>query len=49
MPVKAGEYVNLPISGMKTGDGVKVRLTGETGITARYPFWDYDHSAVLYD
>ena len=49
MPVRAGEYVNLPIQGMKTGDGVKIRLTGETGITARYPFWDYDHSAMLHD
>ncbi|MDF2938485.1 MAG: hypothetical protein K0Q90_3858, partial [Paenibacillaceae bacterium] len=48
IPVKAGEYVNLPIQGMKTGDGVKIRLTGENGITARYPFWDYDRSAVLY-
>lgn len=49
LPVRAGEYVNLPIQGMTVGDGVKIRLISGSGVAARYPFWDYDGRAVLYD
>jgi hypothetical protein len=48
-PVAAGQQVALPIAGLKNGEGVKVKLTSEQGITSRFPFWDYDGKAVLYE
>lgn len=49
LAVKAGEPVTLMLPGLKQGDGARIRLVSDQGISTRYPFWDYDTKLVLYE
>ncbi|MDQ1910357.1 S-layer homology domain-containing protein [Paenibacillus sp. GD4] len=44
-----GQRAEVSLPGMTVGDGVRITLVSETGTRTRYPFWDYDTKAVLYE